>query len=104
MSTPWTGGLALCRYGQSAASTDQGNFQQITQIIENRLAVAAGRIAQHQIAVRIDQPKLRPRHGLGGLFIGLQIELIAAELWILALEGGVIVGWQRLGQSEAMTG
>src|SRR5690606_12341391 len=54
----------------SCSSPYLRNLQQVLQVIENRLAVGFGVVAQHQIAVGIDDPQLRSGRCFGVRRIG----------------------------------
>jgi hypothetical protein len=43
--------------------SDVRQFQQVAQVVEQVLAVDLGVVAQHQVAVGVDDPQLRPVRG-----------------------------------------
>ena len=80
------------------------HLQQVLEIIQNRLAVHRGAVAQHQVAQRIDDPQLRPA-GCGGVAgVARGIQRVALQLRVFALQALVVGGIQRLAAGEGVAG
>src|SRR5690606_11350965 len=74
-------------------------LEQMTQVVEHRLAGYPGRVAQYQVAQRIDDPQ--PGAGAEGGMAG-SVQSQPAQLWIFPGQAGGIVGVRAGAQGQGM--